>query len=213
MAKVNKRVGSVNITLSVSNRDGEIRVSGYAFPFARQFHSVGFVAKKEVDLDTLVAGDAVPEISFGGNSFEGVHMARVVAAAQVAADQANYYAELINACTAKQYGEVLLEAISQGDREYLLDCMLVAPTGAKVEGDDLYLMKALADIINVGELLGHAGPVTAENLDALGQTEKVALFRTCSAHPKFDLEAADGNRSKALGAFVDMVHQNQSVAS
>lgn len=195
MLVVYKRVGTVGVRVNISVSKHESQVSGEAYPFGKPFHNVAFSASREVDFRSAdqKVQDAVVEIGFGGNRFQGAKAARILQAAQVAYEQANYYADLNNDIAEGQYAQILHSAVVQGNAELVMDCLLLTPSG--VDKDQKTLVRALKRLLEDAPLLGAPGAITAENFDLLaGISEKTGfygLMKACGRVEGFDPEVTD----------------------
>lgn len=202
MLVVTKRVDTVNVRVHINVNEFESRVSGHAFPFGKQFHSVSFSAIREADFSSpqVKIKDAVPEIGFGGNQFQGEKAARVLKAAQVAYDQAVYYTDLVNDIANGGYSEVLQCAINQGDADYVIDCLLLTP--AEQQDDDRGLLIALRDLIKDASLLGSTGSLTPDNFEALERVSQngfYGMMKACALTTRYDAEP-DPNKKERIEA-------------
>ena len=207
MKMIAKRVDTVSILVNISVTEYESRVSGYAYPFGSHFHSVSFSAIREMKMidSKLTMGEATPEIGFGGNQFKGENAVRILKAAQVAFDQANYYSELSNEFARGAYIEILRDAVNHGHPEQILDCLLLTPqSGDHSQSDLLHILKSL---LCDARKLGSQGYVTADNLESLDKNYFYGLMRLCALSDKYlAKEKTQESRIEGVKNVINYIH-------
>lgn len=207
MFVIRKRVNSVNVHIRIGSDSSGTRVSGSAFPFGRQFHSVSFDVNRRIDAFEGKLVPAEANIGFGGNNFSGTQAARVMAAANVAFELGNYYADLINEMENTGYSNVLQDVVNQGDEENFLDCLLIIGSHSQEKDQNglrIVLKKALED----GRILGMNGPITPDNFESLEVNQFCGLMKLCTLCDRYKLddESRDG-RIAASRKVIAYIHE------
>lgn len=206
MFVIRKRINGLNVRVHVSTSEFESRVSGSVFPFGRQFHAVTFAATREVDLSTaeMKVAAAKPEIGFGGNQHKGENAALVIKAAEVALDQANYYAFLNNAIACGEHLSILVDLIDCGDQEGVIDALLLSPRKVPDHQKDVEI--AFRKLIEDASIFGLQGILTSDRLDELSRANPNAFFGLMRLAERFESYGArDGNREERIEATRNLI--------
>lgn len=207
MLVINKRVGTVSVRINVSSDVNGSRASGEVYPFGKHFHSVRFSADRQYDFSAERIMPAEPEIGFGGNQFKGEKAARMLKAAEVAYEQACYYADLINDFARGEFVETVSCMIAQGDSEGLIDCLYLTPMESE-EKDQRGLDRALTKLLADGTLLGHAGEIRATNFNkSLPEAAFYGLMKLCSRHKDYVINGEDSfeARQEAVKRVINII--------
>lgn len=207
MLVINKRVGTVSVRINAESNVNGSRVSGEVYPFGKHFHSVRFSAIREYDFGAQRVTPAEPEIGFGGNQFKGEKAARMLKAAEVAYEQACYYADLINDFSRGEFIETVNCMIAQDDSEGLIDCLYLTPMESE-EKDQRGLDRALTKLLADATLLGHAGEIRATNFDkSLPEAAFYGLMKLCSRHKDYALNEEDSfeERQEAVKRVINSI--------
>lgn len=187
MLVIEKRIGSVAVSVSVTNDKRSVRVRGEVYPFAHRFHSVRF------RVHSRNAGEVEGELGFSGSSQDLEASARMIEAAQIAHSQASYYKDLMKALSSNHYAEVMSGLVDGSDPASLIDALALTPG----EISDENIERVLGYLRTNASNLGIKGGLTAEAVTAMDDDALYALQDLVCRHSKYESDGGDIDRTVA----------------
>lgn len=188
MAKLEKRIGTMSVSISITNNRHSISLHGEVHPFIDRFYSARFqMILREHDFET--------EVGSGGSMHNLGDAARMMEATKVAHDLASYYkstAEIIlnRATDEKRYGHLLQRLFDEENAEALAEVLLLTPVNITKANVELALK-----MLNVNPILPGMEPTIATTLSRdfhrLPGVTIDAILTLIKHHPDFSVDDGD----------------------